>query len=296
MSNSVSFRVGGVPEHFNLPWHLALENGAFKAAGVDVVYVDYPDGTGSMTRGLRDGELDIALVLFEGAVAHVLRGNAIKIVKVYVQSPLIWGIHVAAKSQFKNIEDIQGKRYAISRNGSGSHLMAIVDAAERGWDTADMEFVKVGGLSGARRALPDGEADAFLWERTMTQPFVDSGEFRRVGERWVPWPAFVVAVREDVLEKRADEVRKVFEVIDTQCQSLMDDPHAVELISERYELDPAQTQDWFNHVRWHIGFDQPTKDLELVIDYLEKVGIVDSVGAKPDDIWRSLDQQQPQTN
>jgi ABC-type nitrate/sulfonate/bicarbonate transport system substrate-binding protein len=288
--------VGGVPEHFNLPLHLALEKAAFGVTGVEVDYRDFPGGTGAMTRSLKDNEIDIAIVLFEGAVANVLRGNAIKIVKVYVQSPLIWGVHVAAESSFKKIGDVRGRRYAISRHGSGSHLMAIVDACERGWKTEDMNFVRVGGLSGAREALANDEADAFLWERYMAQPYVENGEFRRIGERIAPWPAFVVAVRENILAARAIEIRKVFEVVDAECQGLMSNPDAIDLIAARYQLEPHEAREWFAHVRWHIGFDEPTEDLERVIGYLEHVGIVDTEGAKPADVWRSLDQLQATSN
>lgn len=288
MNKPKPLRVGGVPEHFNLPWHLAQENDAFAKSDLDVEYIDFPGGTGAMTRGLTDDEIDLALVLSEGAVANVLQGNAIKIVKVYVQSPLIWGIHVDADSDYHDIGDIRDRRYAISRRGSGSHLMAIVDAAERGWDTDKMEFVIVGGLAGARTALSNGEADAFLWERFMTQPYVDNGEFRRIGDRSVPWPAFVVAVREDVLAQRRDDIRRMLEIVDTECQELMENPKAVRLISTRYNLDPSETQAWFDHVRWHIGFDKPTEDLDRVIRYLKKVDIIENQDLKSDDVWTDL--------
>lgn len=36
----VQIRIGGVPEHFNLPWHLAIEDGAFKEAGIDLQWQD----------------------------------------------------------------------------------------------------------------------------------------------------------------------------------------------------------------------------------------------------------------
>jgi hypothetical protein len=42
---------------------------------------------------LRDGETDIAVILTEGIVKDIA-GNQVK-VQVYVESPLIWGIHVA---------------------------------------------------------------------------------------------------------------------------------------------------------------------------------------------------------
>jgi hypothetical protein len=44
----VVHRVCGVPEHFNLPWHLAKERGLFEKHGVDVEFIDEPLGTGAM--------------------------------------------------------------------------------------------------------------------------------------------------------------------------------------------------------------------------------------------------------
>ena len=54
-------RVGGVPEHFNAPWHSAASKGAFTAAGLQIDWVDFPGGTGAMNKALRQGEIDVAL-------------------------------------------------------------------------------------------------------------------------------------------------------------------------------------------------------------------------------------------
>ncbi len=64
-------RVGGVPEHFNLAWHLANENGLFLREGIDIQWQDIPGGTGAMCSALRKGELDIAITLTEGIVADI---------------------------------------------------------------------------------------------------------------------------------------------------------------------------------------------------------------------------------
>ena len=37
-----------MPEHFNLPWHLAKERGLFEKHGVDVEFIEEPLGTGAM--------------------------------------------------------------------------------------------------------------------------------------------------------------------------------------------------------------------------------------------------------
>ena len=71
---SVRLRVGGVPEHFNLPWKQAIAERAFDDLDVAVEFEDYPGGTGAMTAALAAGDLDAALLLTEGAVADILNG------------------------------------------------------------------------------------------------------------------------------------------------------------------------------------------------------------------------------
>jgi ABC-type nitrate/sulfonate/bicarbonate transport system substrate-binding protein len=129
MSQLRTLNVGGVPEHFNLPWHLALEAGAFAERGLDLRWQDYPGGTGALNRDLRSGTLDVAVLLTEGIVADICKGNPSVIIAPYVVSPLIWGIHVPARSGFQTVAELEGKRFAISRYGSGSHLMAFVHAS-----------------------------------------------------------------------------------------------------------------------------------------------------------------------
>ncbi len=41
-------RVSGVPEHFNYPWHYAINNGLFAKAGFDVHWSDVTGGSGAM--------------------------------------------------------------------------------------------------------------------------------------------------------------------------------------------------------------------------------------------------------
>lgn len=281
-------RVGGVPEHFNLPWRLAINDNAFARTGATVVYSDYPAGTGELTRALRDGELDVALVLTEGAVADILHHDKNRLVKVYVTSPLVWGIHVAAPSDITSIAAIRGKRVAISRYGSGSHLIAIVDAAERHWPTDDMDFVVVDNLDGARKALASGKADVFLWERHMTQPLVETGEFRRVGQREVPWPAFAVSVRRQILGSHAQEIRAVLDIVARYAAKLKRRKTAPLLIADTYGIRLADADKWLNSVRWGVGYRRPTGALIRVARALETQRVIAVDRFDPDTVWHRL--------
>ncbi len=283
---SSALRIGGVPEHFNLPWRLAVADDAF--AGVPVRFTEVPQGTGELTRALRDDELDAALVLTEGATLDVLQNDAARLVKVWVDSPLTWGIHVAAGSDIRAIDEVRGRRVAISRYGSGSHLISIVDALERGWPIDGMTFVVIDNLDGARTALRSGSADVFLWEKHMTQPLVDSGEFRRVGIREVPWPAFVVSVRKDVLATRAAEVRSVLDTASRYARNLKRRASAPQLVADTYGLALHDARAWLDDVRWSSGYRRPGGALRKVVVALQAQGAIDSGAVDIERIWQAL--------
>ena len=112
-------KIGGVPEHFNLPWRLAIEEGKLKEIGLDLHWSDMSGGTGQMIRGLENGTLDIAVLLTEGITKAVLQGLDARILQVYVTSPLHWGIHVPYKSDITKVDQLEAKTFAISREPVG---------------------------------------------------------------------------------------------------------------------------------------------------------------------------------
>ncbi len=50
----------------------------------------------------------------------------IRLVSMYVQSPLCWAVSAGAHGKYKTIEDLKDSTIAISRYTSGSHIMACV--------------------------------------------------------------------------------------------------------------------------------------------------------------------------
>lgn len=284
----LKLNVAGVPEHFNFPWHQAIESGRFADAGFDVQWTDFPGGTGAMMQSLQHGDSDIAVVLTQGAIAKVLDGNPSRIVKTFVASPLLWGIHVAADSDIVSADQIQGRKYAISRQGSGSHLMSIVDAAERGWPHDSPKFETVGNLDGARKALADATAEVFLWEKFTTAPYVDSGEFRLVGQRETIWPAFVICAANQLIQAEPAALRQLLEILNQQCRELTNDSAAVKLIAHRYQLDPLETETWFSMTRWSEDFAAPDRAISTAIEYINRLGIAEKPTATPENVWQSL--------
>ncbi|SDX83896.1 substrate-binding domain-containing protein [Flavobacterium degerlachei] len=245
-----TIKIAGVPEHFNLPWHLAIENKEFEAQNIDLNWTDVPEGTGKMCQILRSGETDIAVILTEGIVKDIVAGNQSKIVQVYVESPLIWGIHVAANSKYKTASDLENTKVAISRLGSGSQLMAYVNADNQGWKTDDLQFEIINTIDGAVEALTNGTADYFMWERFMTKPLVDKGVFRRVGDCPTPWPCFVIAVRDTILEQHPEVIRTILEVINKKTATFKDIPNIDKTLATKFNQKTEDIQQWLSLTEW----------------------------------------------
>ena len=243
-------KIVGVPEHFNMPWHLAIEEGAFEERGIDLEWTDIPEGTGKMCQMLQNEDTDLAIILTEGLVKSITEGNPSKIVQEYIASPLRWGIHVGAKSSYTSIDDLVGSKAAISRFGSGSHLMAYINAQNEGWDTEKLQFEVINNLNGAIEALTDGTADYFMWEHFTTKPLVDKQIFRRLGDCPTPWPCFVIAATDKFIEENTSTLKHILEIINIYSADFKRIPSIDRTLANRYEQQLEDIQEWLSLTRW----------------------------------------------
>ena len=243
--------IGGVPEHFNLAWYLTLKNGEYKKENINLRWHDYYGGTGAMCKALRNGDIDIAVILTEGIIKDIIDGNPSKIVQTFVQTPLIWGVHVANHSDYKTVEDLKGTKAAISRYGSGSHLMAYINAENNNWNLEkDLDFEVIKNLDGAVEGLTEGIADYFLWEKFTTKPLVDNGTFRRIDNCPSPWPCFVIAVREEFIKSNKKDLKTILDIINNTTSDFKDIPSIDKTIANRYEQQLEDVQEWLNITEW----------------------------------------------
>ncbi|WP_033958292.1 substrate-binding domain-containing protein [Psychroserpens jangbogonensis] len=243
--------IGGVPEHFNLAWYLTLKNGEYKDEGINLRWKDYFGGTGAMNKALREGEIDMAVILTEGIIKDIIDGNPSKIVQTFVQSPLIWGIHVAHDSNYETIDDLKGTKAAISRYGSGSHLMAYINAENNNWNLEDdLNFEVIKNLDGAIEGLTNGVADYFMWEKFTTKPIVDDGVFRRIANCPTPWPCFVIAVNNEFLENNKEDVKTILNIINNTTKEFKSIPSIDATIANRYDQKLEDVKDWLSLTEW----------------------------------------------
>lgn len=267
-------RIIGVPEHFNLPWHMAIEDGAFEERGIDLQWMDIPEGTGRMCQMLKDHETDLAIILTEGLIKSISEGNPAKIIQEYIATPLLWGIHVGAQSKFKAISELKKTKAAISRFGSGSHLMAYVNAQNEGWSTQTLQFEIINNLEGAIEGLTNGSADYFMWEHFTTKPLVDDGIFRRLGDCPTPWPCFMIAATDTFISENAGVLKHILDIINSYTAEFKQIPSIDRTLANRYELQLEDIKEWLSITKWS----QKQLDAETlgkVVSTLQDLGLVE---------------------
>lgn len=267
--------IGGVNEHYNFPWNQVITNKLFEEKGLDITWKNCLGGTGEMLEALENDEIQLAVLLTEGIITDIIKGSDNCIVGFWVNSPLVWGIHMNATSDCETDQDLHRAHFAISRFNSGSHLMAILLLQKLGFTYTEESFNVVKNLEGARTAMAENTNLAFLWEYFTTKPFVDNGEFKRVGEIATPWPSFVIACKRSYAEKNATTIKKLIEAVQQHAIDLSEDPNGtIKAIAAQYQLKEENTRLWFKRLMWNADELMNSQAIDHCQYILKEAGVV----------------------
>jgi hypothetical protein len=171
---------------------------------------------------------------------------------------------------------LKGKVFAVSRMGSGSHLMSHIFAEGQGWELEEENLKVVGGLDGGIRSLLAAETDVFLWEKFTTKTYVDSGFLKRIGEFLTPWPCFVIAVRQTFADQFSSEMELFSSLV---CQMNEDFQKRVDipsLVSSRYVISLEDAREWRSRTTWATTASIPKSSIEKVVSSLYKLKLIPS--------------------
>ena len=179
-----------------------------------------------------------------------------------------------AASDLHGLDQLRGKKYAISRYGSGSHLISYLDTRNRNWPTEELEFVEVGGMEGARQAFKGEQADVFLWEKFTTKPLVDQGEFRILGECIPQFSSFVICVSNKAWESRRDNIEQILTSVLRSSAALLENEECVRIIAQHYRMSELDVAAWLERTRWTTKPDLERSKLDAAIEILKELALV----------------------
>ena len=142
------------------PYGIAIEQGFFKKAGVDITGVISGTGGGDSVRAAMASALGYGDVSPGGVISAVEHGEDLKIVALGSRSLADNVVIAMPNSPIKSIKDLKGKKFAISRPKSLGEMTAVLVFEQAGLKPDDVQRVALGGLSGALTALENGVVQA----------------------------------------------------------------------------------------------------------------------------------------
>lgn len=270
-------RITGVPEHFNFPWVKVIEQQPFLKEGIELEWIEESRGSGAMNRALRDGSTDIALVLTESFIKDRVEGNPSRIIGFHIASPLIWGIHISARSPQSSLTELEDAPFLISRYGSGSHLMAFLLAQREGWASDKLKFEVIDNLDGAKKAFENPEPKMFLWEKYTTKPLVDAGQFKRVGEIPTPWPCFVIVATAAARSKNGYIISRLRDLVYDYASKMILDENFSATISQTYGILEEDVKAWIKQTRWALSPKIESKTIIQTLDILHNLKLTQEI-------------------
>ncbi|MNE49938.1 hypothetical protein D3C80_1444930 [compost metagenome] len=111
----------------------------------------------------------------------------------------------------------------------------------------------------------------------MTKPLVDNGTFRKIADCPTPWPCFVIAVRDEILEQNPDAVKTILEIINQTTEEFKEIPSIDRTLASRYNQKQEDIQEWLSLTEWsQKPLDEKT--LNNVQNQLLELSLIDKKG------------------
>ena len=182
-----------------LPLFIAIDEKLFQKHGLEVVPVFF-GGTPLIVSAMMAGEFPIGLTGGGGIISSRLAGSDLTVIGSYLQVLTINGM---AKPEIKSINDLKGKKVAVSRIGASTYFAAVAMLDSRGMKPSDVLFIQAGGNAESFAALTNGAVDAAMLGYPFSLKTKQAGFqalFRPADSEYGLYPNATVAARESWLK------------------------------------------------------------------------------------------------
>jgi len=142
-----------------LLWKVGQEQGFFEKHGVIVDEVIPAEGGGTTLQNVIAGKLPFGQVATSALVNGFREGLPIKVIAGATQVPYEIGWGVAANSEYKTVEDLEGTTWGFTNAGSVTEAMSYLVPLHAGLDMDKIKRVSTGGVGAGIALLQAGDVD-----------------------------------------------------------------------------------------------------------------------------------------
>ena len=158
------------------PANIGQATGIFAKHGLDLEISGF-GGDAKLQQAMAADAVDIGLGSGPG-LAFIVKGAPVKAIAAMAGPPLLFAVVVRADGSVKSVDDLKGRKVAISTVGSATNWLMNEVSRQHGWGYDGFVQVPIGENSARIAALKSGAVDACVVEIGSALNFADRGDGR----------------------------------------------------------------------------------------------------------------------
>jgi NitT/TauT family transport system substrate-binding protein len=257
-----------------MPAFVADRSGYFSQQGLSVKLIFFQSGV-QLAQSLISGDTQIGM----GSAPELITA-----VNAGVKMRAVWGISnkmpyaLISRPPIRTVNDLKGKKIAVSSRGSLSEFLAAYVLKNRGLDSQrDVTYLAIGGVPTRFAAVQSGSVDASLISAAHFERARQSGlNLLFMLEDLIPeWPLDIIYLREDFLAGRETEFRAYLKAYQQGIATSKENPDAaIAGLQKALRFDHAIAKEGYHAYVSSLPDDGriAEKGLELTVDQMFESG------------------------
>jgi NitT/TauT family transport system substrate-binding protein len=190
------------------PADIGKQTGLFAKHGLDLEIAGF-GGDAKLQQAMAADAVDIGLGSGPG-MAFIAKGSPVKGIAAMAGPPLIFALVVRGDGAVRTLDDLKGRKVAISTVGSATGWLMNVVSRQHGWGFDGFEQVPIGENSARIAALKAGAVDGCVVDIGSALNFVERGDGRilmRFGDVVKHFIMHVIFATDKAIAEKPDELR-----------------------------------------------------------------------------------------
>jgi NitT/TauT family transport system substrate-binding protein len=273
---------------YGAPYAVAMDRGLFKQAGIDITGILGSGGGGTTIRNILASTTPYGEVAVGAALAAQAQGIDFVIVNVGTRSVAEASMVTMPNSEIKSVEDLVGKKIAITSPRSVSEMLFLMVLREKGIDASKVTRVAAGGYVPALTLLENGGVVASVLIEPLS--IMRKEKYRTVykaGDVLKPMTTSVGITTREYAKEHPDKLRAIIAGRRAGVQAIYKDPaEAGRILAKAFNLEPGLAAEAVNNMiaprMWSEG-EFNKAELDRMVDALKLIGEI-----KGDVDWSKL--------
>ncbi|CAL8979280.1 hypothetical protein RHODGE_RHODGE_01664 [Rhodoplanes serenus] len=262
---------------YGAPYAVAMAEGLFKKAGVDITSIIGSGGGGTTVRNLLASETPYGDVAIAAALAAQRQGLDVIIVNTGTRSTAEASLVTMPDSPIRSLKDLEGKKVAVTSPKGVSEMLLLMALKQEGVDATKVERVASGGYVNGLTMLEQGAVAAAALIEPLS--IIRADKYRTVvsyGSLLPPMTTSVGITTRAFAKSNPERLRAIIAGRAAGVEALYENPaRAAEILTKAFKLDPAVAQvavaNMIGPRMWSTGaFDRT--ELDRTVEGLRLIG------------------------